>query len=127
MNKKEQKNLMEKVIRKIEEEEQWEKTIPSNTQYPIKQRGIKPTAKTYERHMRETDEKAIRAMNMDMSVTIYRRAKYIMKHGSNELKKLCNDGKISISTAYNIAKKEWSGKVYRALDAVMKENKKNDQ
>lgn len=112
---------MRQVAKKIAEEDKWNEMIPSSGRvYPKKkERGPRPTSKSYERHMRETLEK--QAKEMDMSATSLRRVRYIIKFGSKELKRMCDDGEIDIKPAYFIAKQEHEAKVWRALNEVVKE------
>lgn len=122
MSKKEKtKKLMEEVAKKMSEAEDWEKILPSNRRYQEKQRGPRPASKSYERHMRETDEKI--AQELGVSATILRRVRFISKYGSEELKRMCRQDKIAITKAYEIAKREQDTKLFKAMEAVMKGRK----
>lgn len=111
-----------KIAEKMADEDQWNEMLPSKGRdYPKKKKGPQPGAKSYERHMREKDEKVAREYNM--SATTLRRARYISKFGSKELRRLCDEGEIAIRTAYFIARREHEAKVWRAMEEVMKEQR----
>lgn len=82
-------------------------SLPSFDGKPL----IKPKAKSANRHSRETAVKAVEGTGL--SVTQYRRGKFILKYGSPEIQQLVRENKLSIWRAYNYVKHEQDVKVFQ--------------
>ena len=74
---------------------------------------IKPKSKSTDRHKREKISKI--AEQVALSPATLRRGVYVDKYGSEEIKELCKNGKLSIWRAYNFVKHQQERKMIELL------------
>lgn len=88
-------------------------TLPSIDGKPL----IKQPSKSTDRHAREIAAKV--AKLEQLSTTQYRRAKFIIEHGSPEIQQLVREDKLSIWRAYNYVRRQYERNLFLLVEAEL--------